>query len=64
MDKAVPARLAPFPILVTKVELADAFGVNVSTIERWQTEGKIKACYRTPGGSPRFWYPPLEAYES
>jgi excisionase family DNA binding protein len=39
--------------LLTKGEVAQLCRVEVRTVERWLTAGKL-ACYRTPGGRPLF----------
>jgi excisionase family DNA binding protein len=38
---------------VTPKEAADTLGVSVSSLRRWETEGKLKAI-RTPGGQRRY----------
>lgn len=39
--------------LLTRREVADAFGVNSKTIARWVRDGKITEIL-TPGGYPRY----------
>lgn len=44
--------------LLTKAEYAERMKVNVSTVERWMANGKLIPDARTPGGYPRFAWPP------
>ena len=39
--------------LLTKCEVAQLCRVEVRTVERWLTAGKLR-CHRTPGGRPLF----------
>jgi excisionase family DNA binding protein len=41
------------PEVMTASETAEAFGVDVKTVARWEQGGKIR-CFRTPGGHRRF----------
>jgi excisionase family DNA binding protein len=50
--------------LLKKGEFAARLGVHVSTIERWMASGKLQPDYRTPGGHPRFAWPPAPLTQS
>jgi excisionase family DNA binding protein len=40
--------------MLTTQEAADVMGINVRTLQRYVTEGKIKPSYRLPGGRMRW----------
>lgn len=45
--------------LLDKRAYADKLGVTERTVDRWLGEKRIQPDWRTPGGSPRFRWPPL-----
>lgn len=49
--------------VVNKATYAELMMVNQSTVERWMAKGELEPAFRTPGGSPRFWFPPENARE-
>ena len=46
--------------LLTPVEVARAFGVDVKKVGRWERQGKLRAAIRTPGGHRRYAYATVE----
>lgn len=51
------------PELIDTGEYAIRMGVSAGTVERWMSEKKLVPDMRTPGGAPRFWWPPKEQRE-
>jgi predicted site-specific integrase-resolvase len=44
--------------LVNKRRFAELVGVSAGTVDRWLTDGRLQPDWRTPGGAPRFYWPP------